>query len=164
MAAVQEVHSFVNKFLNLCMSGKKANLSLKCENKTVAIDLQLDLDLASCLPDSLFTAPPYPPRQPCARPSPSRMRRCGRRRNRARTETKENVEVTEKVAVPTIRSTKVVTEQVAPVLTEKHGESFDNHKVHQKKLFVLPNTVICQTLNLGLWGHPSMMTSVPVVK
>ena len=60
------------------------------------------------------------------------MRRCERRRKRERTESKENVAVTlsneneviEKVAVPTIR-TKVVTEQVAHVLTEKHAESFD---------------------------------------
>ena len=85
-----------------------------------------------------FSAPPYPSRQPCAHPSPSRMRRCERRRKRERTESKENVAVTlsneneviEKVAVPTIR-TKVVTEQVAHVLTEKHAESFGNLKVHQ---------------------------------
>ena len=142
MAAVQEVHSFVNKFLNLCISGKKANLSLKCENKKVVIDLQLDLDLASCLPDPLLCAPPYPPppRQPCYRTSPSRMRRCERRRNRAKTETTENVavitakkaEVTEKVAAQTIHT---VTEQVAPVITrvmtEEHAENYDNLKVHQ---------------------------------
>ena len=30
-----------------------------------------------------------------------------------------------------ICSTKVVTDQVAPVLSEKHAESFDNLKVHQ---------------------------------
>ena len=138
MAAVQEVHSFVNKFLNLCISGKKANLSLNCENKKVAIDLQLDLDLTSCLPDPLLCAPPYPPppRQPCSRTSPSRMRRCERRRNRAKTETKENVaviiakkaEVTEKVAAQTIHT---VAEQVAPVMIEEHAENYDNLKVHQ---------------------------------
>ena len=143
MAAVQEVHSFVNKFLNLCISGKKANLSLNCENKKVAIDLQLDLDLTSCLSDPLLCVPPYPPpppRQPCSRTSPSRMRRCERRRNRAKTETKENVaviiakeaEVTEKVAAQTINT---VAEQVAPVMTrvmtEEHAENYHNLKDHQ---------------------------------
>ena len=76
MAAVLEVHTFAKK------SGKKANLLLKCENKTVAIHLQLDLDLASCLPDSFFSAPPYPLRQPCASSNPSRFeRRCKEKRD-----------------------------------------------------------------------------------
>ena len=94
MAAMHEIHSFVNKFLNLCHSGKNADLTLKCKNGKTVINLQLDLD--SCPPDAYpHTTPPSHParaRPPYARPSPSRMRRTARRA-RARNDSAENVAV-----------------------------------------------------------------------
>ena len=94
MAAMHEIHSFVNKFLNLCHSGKNADLTLKCKNGKTVINLQLDLD--SCPPDAYpHTPPPSHPakaRPPYARPSPSRMRRTARRA-RARNDSAENVAV-----------------------------------------------------------------------
>ena len=92
MAAAQEVHSFVTKFLNLCKSGKNADLSLKCKDGKTVINLQLDLesypsDVSTCIPP-----PPYPPRQIYPRPSPYRMRRSARRA-RARADAAENIAV-----------------------------------------------------------------------
>ena len=123
MAAEQELHSFVNKFWNLCKAGKKANLSLKCENGKAVVQLHLELDSLS--------DPPPPPRQTYPRPSPSRLRRCARRRH-ATDETSENLaviltnkaEATESVAIPTDQ-TKVAAAQVAP--TDNTGKPEAGH-------------------------------------
>ena len=87
MTALHEVHSFVAKFLNLCNSGKSANLNLKCRNGRAVINLQLNLDDPPPLPH-----PPYHQEQrPCKRPSPSRLRRSARRaQTRAETVSSES--------------------------------------------------------------------------
>ena len=76
MAAVlQDVYSFVHKFLNLCNDGKKANLNLECREGKAFINLRLDLDVAP--PQSCTPQPP--PTSACMRLSPSRRRRSARR-------------------------------------------------------------------------------------
>ena len=106
MTALQEVQSFVAKFLNLCNSGKSANLNLKCRNGRAVINLQLNLDD--------HPPPPPPPyhqeRRPCKRPSPSRLRRSARRaQTRAETvsnEPSQTVNPAEKAAVENDASSK----------------------------------------------------------
>ena len=106
MTALQEVHSFVAKFLNLCNSGKSANLNLKCRNGRAVINLQLNLDD--------HPPPPPPPyhqeRRPCKRPSPSRLRRSARRaQTRAETVSNEpspTVSPAEKAAAENDASSK----------------------------------------------------------
>ena len=75
MSAIFEVHSFVNKFLNLCNNGESASLSFKCHDGKTVIDLQLQLP--SIPPPSYHPHPQSPPQQ--VRPSPSRVRRSARR-------------------------------------------------------------------------------------
>ena len=84
MAAIQEVHSFVRKFLNLYSIGENADLSLKCKDGRITIGLQLDLH-----PDQPPSYHPTPPPRPHPqdyqqRLSPSRIRR-SKRRAQART-------------------------------------------------------------------------------
>merc|ERR1712081_86402 len=69
MGALFEVHSFVNKFLNLCNNGESASLSFKCHDGKTVIDLQLHLPS--------IPSPTYHPQH--VRPSPSRVRRSARR-------------------------------------------------------------------------------------
>ena len=71
MASLQEVHSFVNKFLTLCNNGKQANSSLRCKGGHAVINLQLQLNFEPFHP--------YPPPSPRHHPSPSRVRRSARR-------------------------------------------------------------------------------------
>ena len=122
MAAVQEVHSFVTKFLNLCKSGKNADLSLKCKDGKTVINLQLDLE---SYPSDAFTfipPPHYPPRQRCPRPSPSRMRRCAQRA-RARADAAENIAV-----ILSPKAETITTEQVeAPIHLTKDSVLKDAH-------------------------------------
>ena len=85
MAALQEVHSFVRKFMNLCSNGKNANLSLQCNDGRVTIDLQLHL-YHPPPPPYYQTPPPRPHPRPCQQGvSPSRLRR-NKRRAHARAE------------------------------------------------------------------------------
>ena len=84
MAAIQEVHSFVRKFLNLYSIGENADLSLKCKDVRITIGLQLHLH-----PDQPPSYHPTPPPRPHPqdyqqRLSPSRIRR-SKRRAQART-------------------------------------------------------------------------------
>ena len=90
MAAVQEVHSFVTKFLNLSKSGKNAELSLKCKDGKTVINLQLDFEFYPSDVSTFTPPPPYPPRRIFPGPSPSRIRRSARRA-RARADAAENV-------------------------------------------------------------------------
>ena len=72
MTALHEIHSFVNKFLNLCNNGERANLNLKCQDGKAVINLQLDLDA--------HVLPPYHQHQRTrVHPTPSRVRRSARR-------------------------------------------------------------------------------------
>ena len=75
MAALQEVHSFVRKFMNLCSNGKNANLSLQCNDGRVTIYLQHHL-YHPPPPPYYQTPPPRPHPRPCQQGvSPSRLRR-----------------------------------------------------------------------------------------
>ena len=76
--AGHEVWNFVNKFYNLCNTGKNASLISKSQNGKVVINLQLDLD-------AIHLPPPQPPYPRQNHPSPSRVRRT-QRRARARAE------------------------------------------------------------------------------
>ena len=79
MAALQEVHSFIHKFMNLYSNGKNANLSMQCNDGRVTIDLQLHL-YHPPPPPYYQTPPPRPHPQPCQQGvSPSRLRRSKRR-------------------------------------------------------------------------------------
>ena len=116
MAAAQEVHSFVTKFLNLCKSGKNADLSLKCKDGKTVINLQLDLESSPSDVSTFIPPPPYP--RP--RPSPSRMRRCARRA-RARADAAENIAV-----ILSPEAEIITTEQVEasiPLNTDQKNET-----------------------------------------
>ena len=65
--AGHEVWSFINKFYNLCKTGKNASLLLKSHECKVVINLQLDLDVP-------IPPPPQPPNKK-NHPSLSRIRR-----------------------------------------------------------------------------------------
>ena len=119
MAAVQEVHNFVTKFLNLSKSGKNAELSLKCKDGKTVISLQLDFGSYPSDVSSFTPPPPYPPRRRCpGPPSPSRIRRSARRA-RARADAAENVATVE----------TITTEQVeeAPIPPTKDSVLKDVH-------------------------------------
>ena len=105
---LKEVYNFVNKFLNLRKNGENATLSLKCQDGSVSVNLQLHL-------------PSYPPprREPhpppwsssCSRPSPSRVRRSTRRAdNRARAAAKADNEKTSQVHAPKIPAEQAATD------------------------------------------------------
>ena len=69
--AAHDVHSFVQKFLNLCNEGKTAHLNLECCAGKAFINLRLDLDV---YPPQSY-APQQPPPPHCISCSPSRRRR-----------------------------------------------------------------------------------------
>ena len=91
MSAIFEVHSFVNKFLNLCNNGESASLTFKCHDGKTVIDLQLQLP--SIPPPSYHPHPQSPPQH--VRPSPSRLRRSARR---AQSRAKNDASKTEQVS------------------------------------------------------------------
>ena len=89
MSALFEVHSFVNKFLNLCNNGESASLSFKCHDGKTVIDLQLQLP---SIPPPSYHPPQSPPQH--VRPSPSRVRRSARRaQSRAENEASKTEQV-----------------------------------------------------------------------
>ena len=91
MAALQEIHSFVTKFITLCNNGMSADLSLRCEKGHTIINLQLNL------PEIQHDHQYQPSSRP--RPSPSRVRRSTRRAfARARAENVEMADTAEQVA------------------------------------------------------------------
>ena len=91
MTALQEIHSFVTKFITLCNNGKSADLSLRCEKGHTIINLQLNL------PEIQHDHQYQPSSRP--RPSPSRVRRSTRRAfARARAENVEMADTAEQVA------------------------------------------------------------------
>ena len=91
MSTLFEVHSFVNKFLNLCHNGKSASLSFKCHNGKTIIDLQLQL--SSIPPPSYHSHPQSSPQH--VRPSPSRVRRLAQR---AQSQAENDASKTEQVS------------------------------------------------------------------
>ena len=82
MTAEYEIHSFVNKFMNLSRNGEKADLSLNCEHGRIVVNLQLHLRQGPPAPFHPYPAPRSQPR-PYHHPSPSRLRRSERRRKQA---------------------------------------------------------------------------------
>ena len=88
MAGLQEVHSFVRKFITLCNNGKQANLAMRCKGGRAVINLQLHLA-------EPFHDHPQPLHRP--HPSPSRVRRSARRAH-ARATNAERANTTEQVA------------------------------------------------------------------
>ena len=88
MAGLQEVHSFVSKFITLCNNGKQANLAMRCKGGRAVINLQLHLA-------EPFHDYPQPSHHP--HPSPSRVRRSARRAH-ARAANAERANSTEQVA------------------------------------------------------------------
>ena len=85
---LNEVFSFVHKFMNLRKNGDNAALSLQCQDGRVTINLQLHLP--PCPPTQYQPhQPPYP--NPRSRPTPSRSRRTIRRASaRAQAEKADN--------------------------------------------------------------------------
>ena len=93
MTALQEIHSFVTKFITLCNNGKSADLSLRCEKGHTIINLQLNL------PEIEHDHQYQPSPCPRPRPSPSRVRRSTRRAfARAQAENVEMADTAEQVA------------------------------------------------------------------
>ena len=140
MTALHEVHSFVAKFLNLCNSGKSANLNLKCRNGRAVINLQLNLDDPPPLPH-----PPYHQEQrPCKRPSPSRLRRSARRaQTRAETVSSESLPTSnpaENAAVVNDATTKDV--------------KVSNSQVHCKSQNAAEQAVHFDTADQSVSQHP----------
>ena len=58
--AAHDVHSFVQKFLNLCNEGKTAHLNLECCAGKAFVNLRLDLAVSP--PQSYAPQHPPPPR------------------------------------------------------------------------------------------------------
>ena len=79
MAALLEIHSFVQKFVTLCANGENANLSLQSKNGRITVDLQLHLHPTP--PPPFYSTPPSRPRprEYQQGPSPSCVRRSQRR-------------------------------------------------------------------------------------
>ena len=88
-----DVHSFVQKFLNLRNEGKTAHLNLECCAGKAFINLRLDLDDAP--PQSYAPQQPPPPRR--MRCSPSRRRRSVRRAQADKNRNDSNSPATEQV-------------------------------------------------------------------
>ena len=102
MAGLQEVHSFVSKFITLCNNGKQANLAMRCKGGRAVINLKLHLH------SEPFHDYPQPSHRP--HPSPSRVRRSARRAH-ARAANAERANTTEVVAS---HSFKNIAEKATP--------------------------------------------------
>ena len=119
---LQEVYNFVNKFLDLRKNGENATLSLKCQDGSVSVNLQLHLP---SYPPPRHEQHPPPRSSSCSRPSPSRVRRSTRRADaRARAAAKAD---NEKTSQTEVHAPKIPAEQAASdIQCDNFAKNVDN--------------------------------------
>ena len=119
MTALQEIHSFVTKFITLCNNGKSADLSMRCEKGHTIINLQLNLP-------EIEHDHQYQP-SPCPRPSPSRVRRSTRRAfARAQAENVEMADTAEQVAAAASNSFNTAEKATLNDIIDKDEKMIDS--------------------------------------